>query len=125
MFSLSERSYLNPPLTHSHSFYQVILPSFGRLGLQVEEQPGAVEAGRWALVRPGAAHTYWAEARSACLVLDLGSAMIDAACAQISADIRDATVFLPLDERVSALGGLLRSELRAGSAAEPLVAQAL
>lgn len=124
MFHLSERSYLNGPMTHSHSFYQVILPASGRLGLRVEDEPGAVEAGRWALVRPHAEHTYWSEARSACLVVDLGDAAIAAARAQIDGTV-GAGVFLPIDERVAALGGLLRSELRAGGAGEPLVAQAL
>lgn len=124
MFELSERSYLNSPLTHSHTFYQVILPMAGRLDLRVEEQPGAVEAGRWALVRPGAEHTYWSKLRSDCLVVDLGEMAVEAARAQIDATL-GAAVFLPVDERVAALGGLLRSELRAGGAGESLVAQAL
>jgi AraC-like DNA-binding protein len=124
MFMLSERSYRGAPLTHSHAFYQVVLPAAGRLSIRVEEQPGAVEAGRWAVVRPGAEHTYWAEAPSACLVVDLGSAAIDSARAYIADEIGSA-IFMPLDERVAALGGLLQSELRAGGAGEPLVAQAL
>jgi AraC-like DNA-binding protein len=126
MFSLSERSYLNPPLTHSHEFYQVILPTSGRLGMRVAEQPGAVEAGRWALIRPGAEHTYWAETRSGCLVVDLSGAAVEAARAQFDGlGFLESAVFLPLDERVAAMGGLLRSELRAGGASEPMVAQAL
>lgn len=126
MFSLSERSYTDTPRTHSHAFYQVILPASGRLRMQVAEQPGAVEAGIWALIRPTVEHTYWAEARSACLVVDLGNALIEAARTQISGVVDlGSAVFLPLDARVSALGGLLQSELRADSLGETLVAQTL
>jgi AraC-like DNA-binding protein len=75
-------------------------------------------------VRPGAEHTYWSEARSACLVVDMGGAVIEAAREQLG-HAGGAAVFLAVDERVAALDGLLRSELRAGGAGDPLMAQAL
>lgn len=119
---LSERSYVALPQLHRHSFYQLMFTERGALRMNVEGRRVAVGPASWAILPPGSAHVFWSDLPTSCLVADVAApAMeLDGAAPRL-----EPLLLRPLDARLSALASLLRSELRAGGEAEPLVREAL
>lgn len=117
---VAERSYVAQPGFHRHRYYQLIFPHQGHLLMRVEGRRVAVSPAEWTLLPPGAEHTYWAEGPNRVLVADLAAHTLAPHAAAESATARH-----PLDGRLTALAGLLQSELRAGALDEPLLAEAL
>jgi AraC-like DNA-binding protein len=125
--TVAERSYLDAPFFHVHSYYQVVFPRWGQLHMQIEGRQGAVGPQRWAVLPPGMGHLCWSQGENRFLVLDVAAAVVDAARAQLDlgAPAAAPAVYLPLDDRPAALASLLRSELADGGAAEGLVVETL
>jgi AraC-like DNA-binding protein len=120
--AVAERTYVDQPGLHRHSYYQLIFPNRGEMLLSVEGRRLAVTPASWAVIPAGVVHVYWAEGPNHVLVADVAAA----AMAGDGDGPPEAGDFLrPRDGRLAALAALLASEMRAGALAEPTVAEAL
>jgi AraC-like DNA-binding protein len=123
---VSERSYSAAPSRDQHPFYQAVLPQRGRLEMQIADERGYAGETWFALVPSEIEHTYWSSGPNRFLILDLEPALIAEAHESLGHPTsRPAGAFPPIDERIVALGTLLRVELARGGLAEPLIAESL
>jgi AraC family transcriptional regulator of arabinose operon len=125
-FAVSERSYTAAPNRDRHPFYQAVLPQRGRLEMEIADERGFAGETSFALVPSEVEHTYWASGPNRFFILDLAPTLI----AEAQASLGDSTWRLPgafpaIDERLVALGALLRTELARGGFADSLIADSL
>ncbi len=69
--SLSIRAYSKQPKSHSHPFYQLVLPLQGAIVLNVVEFNGKVVPGEGIIIRSGETHCFTAEEQARFIVADL------------------------------------------------------
>lgn len=123
--AVHERSYPAAALLHRHSYYQVLFPYRGAMRLNIVGERTTVGMAHWALLPAGIEHVFWADQPNSFLVVDLATPVLAAHAERAAVPVPADLALRPIDGRLAALAALLQSEVRAGSLAEPLLAEAL
>jgi AraC-like DNA-binding protein len=123
--AVHERSYPAEALLHRHSYYQVLFPHRGAMRLNIVGERITVGLAHWALLPAGIEHVFWADEPNSFLVVDLATPVMRAHAELAAAAVPTDLALRRMDGRLAALATLLQSERRAGSLAEPLLAEAL
>ncbi len=124
--SVAHYSYTPEQLTHAHDYYQIVFPEQGQMNMKIASQAGSVTPKRLAFIEPGVEHTFWATGHNQFLVLNLPRVLLEQAYFELGRRAKTPKqVYLPLNERLTALQSVLRAELRAGGLSETLIVDTL
>jgi len=69
--SLSLRAYNPVEQSHSHHFYQVVVPVHGQINIRIDDFDGLVSSGHCVVIKPGVRHAFSANENARFLVADL------------------------------------------------------